>query len=259
MKRLPFIHAFLLASLLTLSACGGGGSSDTADSGSSDAPAAAAVDSTPLGTASVSGSISFEGTAPEMPNVRMGRECAELNTEAHKAENVIVSADGGLQNVFIRVSAGLPEGYSYAPPSEAVILDQQGCMYTPHVFGVQVGQDLKILNSDPLLHNLNALAEQNRPFNFGMPRQGDERIRSFRVSEVMMKIKCDVHGWMSTYAGVVDHPYFSVSNESGSFSIGDLPAGTYTIEAWHEQYGSATQTITVGDGEAAELSFTFGA
>ncbi len=258
MKRLPLIHSFLVLSLLFISACGGGESGESADSGSSDAPAAAAADSTPMGTASVSGTISFEGTAPAMPNVRLNRECSEVS-DGHTAQNVVVNDNGTLKNVFVQVTAGLPDGYSYAPPSDPVVFDQAGCKYTPHVFGVQVGQEVKILNSDPFLHNLNALAEQNRPFNFGMPKQGDERLRSFRVTETMMKIKCDVHPWMGAYANVTDHPYFSVSGDDGSFSIGDLPAGTYTISAWHEEYGESVQTVTVGDGESAAISFSFAA
>ena len=99
-------------------------------------------------------------------------------------------------------------------------------------FGVQTGQNLKILNSDPLLHNIHALPKINRSFNFGMPKQGDVRERSFKKAEVMVKIKCDVHPWMSAYCGVVDHPFFSVSGDDGTFTLKNLPAGEYVIEAW---------------------------
>jgi len=256
MKRLPPIHTFLVLSLLFISACGGGGSGESADTPSSDAPAEAAADSTPLGSASISGTISFEGTAPAMPTVRMNRECSEVS-EGHKALNVVVNENGTLKNVFVHITAGLPDGYSYASPSEPVVFDQHGCMYIPHVFGVQVGQEIKVLNSDPFLHNLHALAEKNRPFNFGMPKQGDERLHSFRVTETMLKIKCDVHPWMGAYAGVVDHPYYSVSGDDGNFAIADLPAGTYTVTAWHEEYGESVQTVTISDGESANISFSF--
>lgn len=256
MNRNSFIHLLLVMSLVSLSACGGGDSAETADAPASDTPAA---DSTPMGSSSVSGTISFEGTAPTMPRVRLNRECNELNEDGIMAETIVVNDNGTLKNVFIHVTAGLADGYSFAVPSEPVVFDQRGCKYTPHVFGVQTGQEIKILNSDPLMHNINAQAKLNRPFNRGMPNQGDELLRSFRVTEVMMSIKCDVHGWMGAYVGVVDHPFFSVSDGEGGFSINDLPAGTYTIEAWHEEYGSAAaQTVTVAEGEAAELSFSFG-
>ncbi|NNF02880.1 MAG: hypothetical protein HKN17_00330 [Rhodothermales bacterium] len=210
-----------------------------------------------MGTASVSGTVMFDGTPPAMPRIRLDPECQDLHDGPVTARTVVVGDDGGLANVFVRVSAGLPDGYSYAPPSEAVVLDQAGCMYHPHVFGVQAGQDINILNSDPFLHNINAQPSANRGFNFGMPNQGDERSRSFRVEEVAVPIKCDVHPWMNAYAAVVDHPYHATTGEDGSFTIDGLPAGTYTIEAWHEQYGTATQSVTVEDGGSASAAFTF--
>lgn len=254
-RVIPFATSLLL---VTLMACGGGDSGSSADSGSDSPSAGQAAATTALGTASVSGTVTFSGTAPEMSRVRLDKECRDLNAEPVHAQNVLVNENGTLQNVFVYVKEGLPDGYSFATPTDAVVFDQSGCMYMPHVFGVQVGQPLKILNSDPLLHNIHALCEKNRPFNFGMPKQGDERTREFRVPEVMVKIKCDVHPWMSAYAGVVDHPFHSVTGGEGSFSLSSLPAGTYTIEAWHEEYGTATQSVTVADGETATVDFDFG-
>lgn len=256
------MQVFSRSALLIISAaflfagCGGdSGSDSTSSTPSSAAPEA---DTTPMGTASINGSITFSGTAPARARIRQDRECSELNAEAVRTERVIVNENGTLQNVFVYVKAGLGDS-NFAISSEPVILDQTGCVYVPHVFGIQVGQTLKILNSDPLLHNLHTLPEKNRSANFAMPKKGDEREQTFRVAEVMMKIKCDVHGWMNSYAGVLDHPFFGVSGDDGAFSIDRLPAGEYVIEAWHEEYGVATQTITVGDGEQATLSFEFGA
>lgn len=252
------LRPVLILALLLLPACGGGDSSSDSGQASDEAAADAAAESTPMGTASVTGSVMFEGTPPDMPRIRLDPECQELHDGPVTARTVVVGEEGGLANVFVRVSDGLGE-YSYAPPSEPVVLDQNGCMYHPHVLGVQAGQDIRILNSDPFLHNINAQPSENRGFNFGMPNQGDERARSFRVEEVSVPIKCDVHPWMNAYAAVVDHPYFAVTGEDGSFTIDQLPAGTYTIEAWHEQYGTSTQTVTVEDGGSASARFTFNA
>ena len=238
-------------------ACGGGDTDSSADAG--DEPSgASSADQTPMGTAAVSGTVSFEGSAPEMSRVRLDRECQDLNEEPVYAQTVVVNDNGTLKNVFVYVKEGLPAGYSFAAPSDPVVFDQTGCTYEPHVFGIQVGQPLKILNSDPLLHNIHALPDKNRPFNFGMPTQGDERTREFRVPEVMVRIKCDVHPWMGAYAGVVDHPFHAVTGSDGGYSLTGLPAGTYTIEAWHEEYGTATETVTVADGETATVGFSFG-
>lgn len=238
--------------------CGGGNGeapSSSSEPAAADAPAAAAE---PAGTASISGTIAFNGTPPEQRALNLDRDCRELHEgEEVLAQNVVVNDNGTLRWVFVYVKEGLGD-QTFAPPAEPVVFDQSGCMYKPHVFGVQTNQPIKILNSDPFLHNIHALPEENRGFNFGMPMQNMEKEQSFRVPEVMVRIKCDVHPWMSAYAGVLDHPYYSVSAEDGSFSIEGLPAGTYTIEAWHEEYGTQTQTVTVGDGESASTDFTYG-
>lgn len=246
----------IVAAAFLLSGCGGdSGSEATSSAPSASTPAAS---TTPLGTASISGSITFTGTAPARARIRQDRECSALNADPVTSETVIVNENGTLKNVFIYVKEGLGE-YNFAVPTEPVVMDQSGCMYKPHVFGIQVGQTMKILNSDPLLHNLHTLPEKNRSANFAMPKQGDERDQTFRVVEVMMKIKCDVHPWMSSYAGIVDHPFYSVSGDDGSFNLTQLPAGDYVIEAWHEEYGVATQSITVTDGAQVALEFDFGA
>jgi hypothetical protein len=137
------------------------------------------------------------------------------------------------------------------------VLNQQGCHYTPHVFGVQVGQPLDILNSDDTLHNVHAAAQVNQEFNLGQPFKGMKTTRTFDKPEVMIPFKCDVHTWMNAFVGVLAHPYFAVSADGGKFSLKTLPPGTYEIEAWHEKLGTQTQTVTVGEKETKEITFTF--
>jgi hypothetical protein len=130
-------------------------------------------------------------------------------------------------------------------------------MYTPRVFGMQAKQPLKIKNDDDTLHNVHALPTKSKEFNIGQPNKGMETTRTFAEPEVMVKFKCDVHPWMAAYVGVLPHPFFSTTGADGAFAIKGLPAGTYEIEAWHEKYGTQTQKITVADGEAKALAFTF--
>ena len=241
---------------IVITGCGGGGD-DTASSSSSSPEPAAAEPAAPIGSAVISGTISFDGEVPAARRVRLDSDCSALHEGNVMADNIVVT-DGKLANVFIHVKEGLGDR-TFTPPAEPVVFDQVGCMYTPHVFGVMVGQNVKILNSDPFLHNINAQAESNRPFNFGMPKQGDERERSFRVPEVMVKIKCDVHPWMGAYAGVVAHPFFATSSADGSFSIEGLPAGDYVLEAWHEEFGTQTMNVTVADGGSATADMSFSA
>jgi plastocyanin len=172
-------------------------------------------------------------------------------------ETYVVGPDGKtLGNVFVYIKDGLGK-YVYDAPTETAKIDQQNCRYHPHVFGMRVGQKLEIINSDPTLHNIHATPKDNSEFNTGQPVQGMKTEHTFTKPEVMVPFKCDVHGWMNAYVGVLDHPYFAVSDASGKFEIPKLPAGTYTIEAWHEKLGAQTQSVTLADSDSKEVTFTF--
>ena len=246
--------AFASALVLVVAvACGGGGGSEVPA-----APAAPAADPIDPATAgNVAGMITFEGTAPEPEAIRMNSDPVCL-TEASGAstEYYVVGGDGGLGNVFVHVKEGL-EGRTFPPATETVVLDQDGCRYTPHVFGIRVGQTLQVLNSDPTLHNIHATPAANAEFNTGQPIEGMTYDTTFDSPEVMVPFKCDVHGWMNAYVGVVDHPYFAVTGGDGAFDLSGLPPGDYVVESWHEMLGSQTQNVTVGEGATAEVSFTF--
>ena len=213
-----------------------------------------------MGTATVKGSVQFDGEAPGGKKIRMDADpfCSKAHPDGASTEDVLVNEDGMLRNVFIYVKTGL-EGKTYDAPDTPITLDQNGCRYEPHVQGMVAGQGVKILNSDDTLHNINAQAKNNKPFNRAMPKYLKEVDETFTDPEVMVRIKCDVHSWMATYVGVVPHPFFSVTGKDGSFDLSKLPAGTYTIEAWHEKYGTQTQEVTVADGDSQEISFTFSA
>jgi hypothetical protein len=142
-------------------------------------------------------------------------------------------------------------------PTQPVTLDQAGCMYKPHVFGVRAGQNIEFVNSDSTGHNVHALPNANQEFNFSQPIQRQKDTRFFTAPEVMVRFKCDLHNWMSAYAGVLDHPYFAVTSPGGQFELEDIPAGTYTIEAWHEKLGTQTQSVTIGENDSKDITFTF--
>lgn len=209
------------------------------------------------GTAGVSGKVTFEGTVPAAAQIKMNADpnCMALHKEPVYAEQVLV-ADGKFQNVFVYVKEGL-EKYSFKSPAEAASINQQGCHYTPHVGGIMVNQKLKIINSDPTLHNIHCWAEKNSQFNIGQPVKNMETEKVFSNPEVMVPFKCDVHKWMSCFLGVLSHPYYSVTGKDGAFSLKNLPPGEYVIEAWHEKYGTQTQKVTLADKDSKEVSFTF--
>jgi hypothetical protein len=245
---------FLLA--LTVVGCGGGDQPADTTPSPSAAPAPPPVDPNTAGT--IAGKVSFDGEIPEQKSVQMAADpsCAKMHGSAVETEFVVANDDGTLRNVFVYVKEGL-EGRKFTPPSEPMLLNQQGCLYTPHVFGIMTGQTLEILNSDDTLHNIHAMPKKNPQFNIGQPVKGLKTKKSFDMVEVMIPFKCDVHKWMNCYAGVLDHPYFYVTGDGGTFEIPTLPPGDYVIEAWHETFGAQTASVTVGEKETKEVDFTF--
>ena len=214
-----------------------------------------------MGTATISGQVKFSGKAPANPAIDMAEEpkCKSEYTSTPHELVVVANPNGTLGSVFVYVKAGLPAGATYPVPSTPVVIDQKGCMYHPRVFGIMAGQQLEIANSDPLLHNIKALGKQNRPFNISQPTAGMTTDRVFTTPEVMVRFECNVHGWMHAFVGVLPHPFFATTGSDGAFTIRNLPAGTYTIEAWHEVYGTTTASVTVHDGEAATAALSFAA
>lgn len=236
---------------ISVAACGGG---STTSEPAAAAPAPAVNPVNPDTAGNVTGMITFDGVAPKPEPIRMRSDPNCAGTAM--TETVLVGDGGALQNVFVHVKDGL--GHLVFPvPTTPVLLDQKGCQYVPHVFGVQVGQPVEIRNSDPTLHNVHGLGRTNREFNMGQPIQGMKTTQIFTAREVLMPFKCDVHGWMNSFVGVVDHPFYAVTAADGRFELKGLPPGTYTIEAVHEKLGAQTQSVTVGEQATADISFTF--
>jgi plastocyanin len=237
-------------------ACGGQQSEAPATTAAPAAAPAAPID--PATTGTVTGKITFAGTAPAPEPIKMTSDpsCVPAGGAPATTESLLVGSGGGLQNVFVYVKDGLGDR-KFPAPATAVTLDQRGCHYVPHVLGIQVGQPLEIINDDPTLHNVHAVPKANAEFNTGQPLQGMKHVHTFSTREVMVPFKCDVHSWMNAYIGVLDHPFYAVTGADGSFSLKGLPPGTYTIEAWHEKLGTQTQTVTVAATETKDVAMTF--
>jgi plastocyanin len=236
----------LLCALAAVAACGG----------ATPGPTRKRVDPETAGV--ISGHAGFKGTAPRVETIRMRADpyCEQAAAGHNTTETVLIAPDGSLANVFVYVNEALAD-YTFDVPVTPVVLDQKGCRYHPHVFGVRVGQPVELLNSDDTFHNAHARPANNPEFDKGEPVQGMRVRQTFVKPEIMVPIKCNVHGWMHAYAGVMTHPFFAVSGADGSFSLNGLPPGTYTIEAWHELYGTRSQQVTVGSKQTETVAFTF--
>ncbi len=201
----------------------------------------------------LTGKVTFKGTAPKAKALKMNADpfCAKENSKAVD-ETITVNTNGTLKNVFVYVK----DAKGGTPVTTPVEFDQKGCQYHPHVIGLMVNQPLKIINSDTTLHNVHALPKKNPQFNQGMNTKGQTIDKVFKTPELAVKVKCDVHGWMQAYVNVMDHPFFATTNDKGEFTINGLPAGEYTVEAWHEKLGTKTEKVKVSDaGGAAEFTY----
>lgn len=228
----------------------------------SSPPASPDVPRATSGTAAgarLTGRVVVEGTVPPTESVRLDADpqCAALVAgETREAGDLEVGEAGGLRNVFVYIKEGVPPG-AHPAPQTPVVLDQERCRYVPRVLGLQVGQTLVLRNSDPLLHTIRAEATANPRFNIGTPVQGMEVSRTFRTPEVMVPVGCDMHPWMQAYIGVLDHPYYAVTDATGAFTIAGVPPGRYVVEAWHERLGTRVQDIVLDSTGTRELSWVF--
>lgn len=247
-----------LTPVLFLAACGGA----REEAKKEEAPAAAAT-APPIDeatAATVTGKVNFTGAKPTARAISMDATpaCARQHTTAPKSEEVIVNDDGTLRNVFVWVKSGLPDR-QWPTKTERVKLDQHTCIYKPHVMAVMTGQEIEITNSDPTNHNIHPLPRANQEWNESQSQGVPAKIKSFPREEASppIAVKCNVHPWMRSYIAVVSHPFYAVTGEDGSFTIKGLPPGDYTVEAWHEKFGTQEQKITVGAKESKAAEFTF--
>jgi len=206
----------------------------------------------------ITGKVAFEGTPPKPARIMTNADpkCTAQHKSPLYSEDVVVNKNNTLKNVVVYVKDGLGNK-TFSPPAQKALFDQRGCQYMPHVLGVQVGQEVEIKNSDPTLHNVHSVSKENAQFNIAQPKQGMTMTKTFDKPETF-KVKCEVHPWMSAYVAVINNPYFAVTGDDGTFTLKSLPPGEYTIEAWHERYGTRTAKVKVDRTGSAAANFSFG-
>jgi plastocyanin len=258
MTRIPRIYrpraAYALLAILLLSGCGRTKSAPPA--AATPAPVYFQVDPATAGV--VEGRIRFTGKKPARKPIDMSEEpaCVEAHHGKAYEESVVVNPNGTLSNVFVYIKSGLA-GKTFAVPATPVVIDQQGCWFHPRVLGIQVGQVLNVVNSDPVTHNIHPMAEINREWNHSQGQGDPPLARKFLKPEIMIRVKCNIHRWMHAFIGVVDNPYFAVTGPDGSFAIRNLPPGDYVLGVWQESLGTQEQKITVLPHGKTTASFTY--
>ena len=226
-----------------------------ADSGAPARGPATPLD--PATTGTIEGTVSLEGAPPAANRLRLAGDpaCTAAHGESVDAGDRLVEG-GRVANVFVYVAHGL-EGRVFERPKEPVTIDQRGCLYLPRIGGAQTGQPIEFVNSDPTLHNVHTEAKNSSGMNFGMAVQGARRSIHIDAPEVMVLVRCDVHPWMRAYLGVLDHPYFAVTPSDGSFRLGNVPAGDYTLAVWHERFGSQERKVGVRPQQVTTAEIRF--
>jgi hypothetical protein len=214
----------------------------------------------PATAGSITGTVKFEGTPPVFRPIDMSAEpaCVQANRTPVVPLGGVLRAHDALADVVVYVKSGLGN-YKYDQPTEPAVLDQKGCMYVPRILALRTHQLLDIKNTDPVTHNVHPMPHDNKPWNRSLPQGADPFVTSFPNQELAIAVACNIHPWMRAYLFVFAHPYFQVTSKSGDFELTNLPPGTYTIEAWHERFGTLDQTVTIGPKESKTIAFTFGA
>ena len=213
----------------------------------------------PASAGSISGTVRLDGPPPKLRPINMSAEpyCEKAHPGPAIPPEVILGKDGALANVVVYVKGGDLERYRFRAPAQPVELDQQGCMYEPHVVALMTNQPLEVKNDDQTTHNVHALPAANPEWNESQPVGAAPIEKRFQQPEIAIPIRCNVHPWMQAYAFVFGNPYFAVTAKDGKFEIRDLPPGTYTLEAWQEKYGVEDQAVTISAKESKQVSFTF--
>jgi plastocyanin len=255
--RSSFVAAAMALSCLLASCTHQADTSATSD----DDQAAPNSAGRPVETAtagSVMGVVKFEGVAHKMKVINMAAvpKCVKMHPSPAVTEDVVPGENGTLQNVVVYLKGDFRQ-YSFDVAKPVITMDQNGCVYHPHVFALMTGQHLRVTNSDQTTHNVNAGPKINRRWNESQSAGASPIDEVFERTEIGIPIKCNVHPWMKAYFAVFSNPYFQVTGEDGSFKISNVPPGTYKLTAWHELYGTREQTLTIRPREERTATITF--
>jgi plastocyanin len=254
--RMAAVTVLAVFALLLLAACNKKENTEQSNNNmaqqeAAPAPAATPIDPATAGT--VNGTVKFDGAAPKQAKIDMSQDPACKGT--NEAESIV--ADGGdLANVFVYVKDGLGSR-TFDVPKDAVVLDQSGCKYHPHVLGVMAGQTVDIKNDDMTTHNIHPTPKDNREWNESQPPSSPAIEKNFAREEIMLPVKCNQHPWMKMYINVVKSPFYAVTDKSGKYEIKGLPPGDYTIAFVQEKLGEQEQKVTVGAKETKTVDQSF--
>ena len=204
---------------------------------------------------SIIGNVRFVESPPKLEPVKVSKD-QDYCGETLPNETYLVDANDGLKNAVVFVEAAPPG--TPADPQKLNLIENNGCLYSPRILAMQKGERLRVRNNDPKLHIPHSYLNDKTVFMLSLPFKNTLLDATQKIRDAgVLKLVCDTHSWMIGFVHVFDHPYFAVTDEKGSFSIPNLPAGVYTLKAWHEDAGLRSQEIIVSDSGEIRVNFEF--
>ena len=200
----------------------------------------------------ITGTVKIVGDVPEAKMLAVEKDQEACGHDPIASEALLVSSDKGVKNAVVSI-LDVSKGKKYEKPAGNPSIDQKACIFIPHLAVIPPGSTVDLINSDDVMHNLHTWSIKNTAFNEGVPG-GAKLPKTFEYPETI-KITCDVHKWMTAWLIVQDNPYYTITDESGSFRIEDVPPGTYTVQVWQESLGKAKQEVTVSAGGETKADF----
>ena len=211
--------------------------------------------------ATVTGKVIFKGTAPEPMKILISKNPEVCGTGYREIEWVSVADGGALTGVVIFLD-GIQKGKAFSKPDSGSLLNQKGCTFLPYLQVMKQSEEITVLNSDPVLHNIHTYevigTVKRTFFNVAQPEQGSKFSKEIKPRRGhVIKIECDAHDFMHGWMYVIDHPYYTVVGKDGNFTIDNIPPGTYKVKAWHPTLGEREASVTLAAQGKGEVVFEF--
>jgi Polysaccharide lyase family 4, domain II len=203
----------------------------------------------------ITGDVTFVDSPPKIAPVKVTKDqdyCGETLPD----ESYLVDANGGLKNVVVFLETAQPA--IPADPQKLNVIENSGCRYAPRVLAMQKGERLRVKNNDPKLHIPHSYLNERTVFMLSLPFKNTVLEATQKIRDPgILKLVCDTHAWMLGFVHVFDHPFFAVTDDKGAFSIPNVPAGTYTLKAWHEDAGVRSHEVVVAESGNVRVNFEF--
>ncbi|OLE38799.1 MAG: hypothetical protein AUG00_04290 [Candidatus Rokubacteria bacterium 13_1_20CM_2_70_7] len=199
----------------------------------------------------IKGKVLFQGSPPAKRKVILTKDREVCGSGVREVDQILLGPDQAVQDAVVYLK-NVEKGKAWDTRSATPHIDNVKCDFKPHVQVISAG-DFEIVNSDPVLHNTHGFYGRLTAFNVALPNQG-QRIKKPLKRSGLVRVECDAHGWMLGWVYVADNPYHAVTAKDGTFTINNIPSGSYTLVAWQEYTGEIEIPVTVKGKEVVPVT-----